>query len=305
MSKHLRYGALATVAVVGLGAGIASAATTSSGAGTVSDYTPVSATRVLDTRTTVGGHDGVVASDAAAIFTIPNLPAGATAVTLNVTETAATGGGYLIAYPGGTTPPAQGSNLNFSTGQTLANEVTVPLGADDQVSLKNVSGGTVQLVVDLEGYYTPTAAAYTPPTTTVTTLGGVTSVPTGGSFNSRAVLVGTVDLAAGSYAVTLSAKETPIAQTSATVEVFPSVHLYNQVKNADFTGDVLDTGGNALESGTVTNADLYSSNNGVVTVTQATTMDVYAFGYDSDSGEGTYQLDGVTITATPVNLASQ
>lgn len=33
-------------------------------------------------------------------------------------------------------------------------------------------------------------------------------------------------------------------------------------------------------------------------------MIVYAFGYDSDSGEGTYQLDSVTVTATPVNVAA-
>jgi len=175
--KSLRYGTIAAVILTGLGAGIASAVTPSSGAGTISDYTAVATARVLDTRTTLGGHDAAVGSDAAVTFTIPNLPAGATAVTLNVTETAATGGGFIVAYPAGTTRPTQGSNLNFSAGQTLANEVTVPLGADDQVSLYNSSGGTVQLVVDEEGYYTPTAAAYTPPVTSWTATSTVADHP--------------------------------------------------------------------------------------------------------------------------------
>jgi hypothetical protein len=65
-----------------------------------------------------------------------------------------------------------------------------------------------------------------------------------------------------------------------------------------------DAGGTALESGAITNADPYSSNSGVVTLTAATTLYVYAAGYDSDSGEGTYELDGVTVTATPVNVAA-
>ena len=34
------------------------------------------------------------------------------------------------------------------------------------------------------------------------------------------------------------------------------------------------------------------------------TLDVYAFGYDSDTGEGTYALNSAVITATHLQTAS-
>lgn len=88
------------------------------------------------------------------------------------------------------------------------------------------------------------------------------------------------------------------------MQTFPSIHLYNQPKNPSFAGDVLDVGNGPLESGAYTAADGYYSNSGVVTNTVPTTMYVDAFGYDSNDGEGSYHLDGVTVTATPVNVAS-
>lgn len=293
-----------TAAVIVAAAGTAFATTGS--ASTASDYTPISPVRVLDTRNNIGVTKvGPVSAGGTVKVTLAGsngVPADVTGAVLNVTAVGATGNGYLTVYPDGSQMPAT-SNVNYGTGGVVANEATVAV-TDGAVDIHVSGKGTVSIVVDLAGYYTPSAPAYTPPEAVTQTLAGVASVNTGGSFNARATEVGTVDLPAGSYLVTLSAKATPIVQSNTSVQVFPSIHLYNQPKNASFTGDVLDAGGTALESGTVTNADLYSSNSGVVTVTQDTTMVVYAFGYDSDSGEGTYQLDGVTVTATPVTVAS-
>jgi hypothetical protein len=270
-----------------------------------SNYTAVSPTRILDTRNGTGAPKAAIpANGSLTIDVTPDGVTGLTAVTLNVTVAAPTGGGYITVDPGPTKAPTSTSNLNFSAGQVIANDVTTQVSADGDVTFWNRSTGTVQLVADLEGYYTASAPAYVAPQTVTQTLAGVPSVPTGGSFNSRATEVGTVDLSAGSYLVTLSAKATPLVQTDTSVQVFPSVHLYTEEKNADFTGDVLDTGGNALESGTITNADQFGSNSGVVTLTADTTLYLYAFGYDSDSGEGTYQLDSVTVTATPISVAT-
>lgn len=300
MNKRILAAATAA-AVIAAGAGTAFATAGSTVSPSASDFTAVAPVRVMDTRVGLGAPKAPVAAHGTAVLTVAgvdSVPADATAVTLNLTATQGTANGVVTVYPDGTTRPGT-SNLNYGGNENVANLVTVPL-VDGKVDFYNNSAGSVDLLADLQGWYAATAA----PETVTQTLAGVASVATGGSFNSRATEVGTVDLPAGSYLVTLSAKATPIVQGDTSVQVFPSVHLYNQPKNADFAGDVLDTGGSALESGAVTNADLFSSDSGVVTLTAATTMIVYAFGYDSDSGEGTYQLDSVTVTATPVNVAA-
>jgi len=47
--------------------------------------------------------------------------------------------------------------VNFAPGRTVANLATLRLAADGSVSLVNQSGGTVQLLADVEGYVTPTS----------------------------------------------------------------------------------------------------------------------------------------------------
>ena len=121
-------------------------------------YTPVAPVRVLDTRNGTGGFHAPVGAgkDIALKVTgqdgVPG--SGVTAVVLNLTATGATAGGWVVAYPDGTARPAQGSNVNFSKGETIPNLVIVPVGSDGKVDLYNGSGGTVNLVADLQGYYT-------------------------------------------------------------------------------------------------------------------------------------------------------
>ena len=128
--------------------------------GAASTYTPVTPRRVLDTRTGVGapagkvgprGTVGLVVRDAARA--VDPVPASATAVILNVTVVGATAPTYVTAYPSGTPAPAA-SNVNARPGETVPNLVTVPLGADGAVVLRN-DAGAVHLVADLAGYYTP------------------------------------------------------------------------------------------------------------------------------------------------------
>jgi hypothetical protein len=56
-------------------------------------------------------------------------------------------------------------------------------------------------------------------------LGAVASVATGGSFVTGATLVGTVDLAAGTYLVSVEAKATP--NVSSAVPAFPEFFVYD------------------------------------------------------------------------------
>ena len=126
-------------------------------------YTPVAPVRVLDTRNGTGGFHAPVGAgkDIALKVTgqdgVPG--SGVTAVVLNLTATGPTAGGWVVAYPDGTARPAQGSNVNFSEGETIPNLVIVPVGSDGKVDLYNGSGGTVNLVADLQGYYAATGGS--------------------------------------------------------------------------------------------------------------------------------------------------
>jgi hypothetical protein len=119
--------------------------------GTGSLFTGMTPTRVLDTRSSIGNHPAKLGPGATLTLTIPGLPAGVTAVALNVTATDPTAGGFLTVYPGGGTRPTA-SNLNFGAGQTIANMVLVPVGPGNTVRFYNLSG-TVNVIADLTGYY--------------------------------------------------------------------------------------------------------------------------------------------------------
>ena len=114
-------------------------------------YVPDGPVRVLDTRTShntlgTGGQLGLKVTDNYAV------PAtGVSAVVLNVTATNASDSSFLTVYPDGT-PLPNTSNLDFTAGQTIPNLVTVPVGADGSIDIAN-HFGSVDVVVDLEGYY--------------------------------------------------------------------------------------------------------------------------------------------------------
>lgn len=114
-------------------------------------YTALVPTRLLDTRV-LGAALGPQGSTALAV-TGGNVPAGATAVAINVTVTDTTAASYLTVYPAGVALPVI-SNLNWSPGQTVANLVIVPVGSGGEIDFYNDAGST-DLVVDLEGYFAP------------------------------------------------------------------------------------------------------------------------------------------------------
>lgn len=125
-------------------------------------YTPVTPTRVLDTRSAIGvGTTTPVRSGADVVLpiSIGSVPAAdITAVVLNVTVTEPTTAGYLTVYPDGYALP-NASNLNFVAGQTVPNLVTVQM-TDGKVRFHNGAGGTVHIVADLEGYYSGTGYGF-------------------------------------------------------------------------------------------------------------------------------------------------
>ncbi|MER5637829.1 hypothetical protein ABT095_12820 [Kitasatospora sp. NPDC002227] len=122
-------------------------------------YNPVAPKRLMDTRSVFYDHWAPVGPGGTVTLDIAKEHPDATAVTLNVTATRSTAGGYVTAYPHGAARPTA-SNLNFTPGQTVPNQVTVPVRGG-KVDLYNFAGN-VDLVADLSGYYAATGAAFVP-----------------------------------------------------------------------------------------------------------------------------------------------
>jgi hypothetical protein len=130
-------------------------------------YSPLTPTRICDTRTgipsnltgaaaqcaggTIAAH-GTRSIDVGGDFSVP---ADATTVTLNVTVVNAAAAGYLTAFPGGADQPVTAS-VTYAAGAVVGNLVQVSLGTNGEVSL--FSSAATDVVVDLEGYTSPTAS---------------------------------------------------------------------------------------------------------------------------------------------------
>jgi PKD repeat protein len=110
-------------------------------------YTPIGPARLVDTR----GSTGTIPAGGTLRVDLASAT-GSAAVVLNATVTNTASGGDITAYPDGTDLPTA-SNLNFTKGQTVANEVMVQAGADGYVDFTNNSPAGVDLIVDLLGSF--------------------------------------------------------------------------------------------------------------------------------------------------------
>lgn len=126
-------------------------------------YQALTPTRVLDTRNTASpltaGKDRKLP-----VTGLAGVPLGARAVAVNVTVTGANGVIDVQLYPSGAKPARPTSTLNVVTGQTIANAAVVTVGSDGQIGLA-ASAGKVTVVVDIVGYYGPTASGRFVPVT--------------------------------------------------------------------------------------------------------------------------------------------
>jgi len=113
----------------------------------------LSPSRILDTRFRLGGVGTLSALQTVSLQIVGQrgVPAGVSAVVLNLTATNTRSGGYITTFADGRAKPST-SSLNFATGQTIANLVVVPVGPDGKILLYNGSSRTVDLVADIAGY---------------------------------------------------------------------------------------------------------------------------------------------------------
>jgi hypothetical protein len=114
--------------------------------------------RILDTRNAAGPLGGPsLAANATRTFTVTGvcgIPAGAVAISANVTVVAGSATGVFSIYPGNAFPLGP-TTLNFSTGQIRANNAILKLATDGTgtMGVLNASASSNQLLVDVNGYW--------------------------------------------------------------------------------------------------------------------------------------------------------
>src|SRR6266542_1986624 len=122
------------------------------------NYFTVFPCRIIDTRNPVGPLGGPPLSGGTSrtfvIVNTCNVPATATAVAVNITETQAQGSGHLRIYPAGAALPNVAA-INFSAGQTRANNAILLLGGSGGISVyAGIGAGlTVDFILDVNGYF--------------------------------------------------------------------------------------------------------------------------------------------------------
>ncbi len=133
-------------------------------------FVPIAPSRVLDTRTAGGS----LQPNETRVVTVSggSVPAGAAAVSLNVTVVDPSAG-YLAVWPADQSRPST-SVLNYDNQQTIANAVTVRVSGGGQISV--ASSSSAHLIIDVVGWYAA-------PATTTNAAGQTWAVPTpGGGF---------------------------------------------------------------------------------------------------------------------------
>jgi hypothetical protein len=207
--------------------------------------------RIADTRHGIGNIGGRIPKFGRVALTVPSsVPAGATALAMNVTVVNAASGGYLTVAPDGAGVPKV-SNINFGAGETLPNLAIVQIPADRKIDFYLGSAGSADLVVDLEGYYAPSAAAKFVPLFPIRLFDTRTGV-TGGALPSGFVIrtsmafgfgIPVSALTAGLYNVTVTQPGAGgyVSVFPDGVTSLPNVSNLNFVKNQTVPNAVLAT----------------------------------------------------------------
>ena len=172
-----RWAAIGAAVAVTLGSGglvVAQAAS-----GNASSFVPVTPCRLLDTRAAagIGGRTSPLGAKETYTVTVRGtngnctIPTDATAVSANVTTLDGTARSFLTIFPADANQPNASSN-NWVSGQAATpNKVDAKLSADGRLKLYN-DAGTVNVIIDVVGYYEPSGGA----TASGSSTGGVTGM---------------------------------------------------------------------------------------------------------------------------------
>lgn len=152
---------IGAAAVLVAGAGIAGAA---GSGGVQSALVPMVPCRLVDTRPAPDrvGSAGTLGTSRVTVAVRGSngncsIPASATAVALNVTAVNGSVPSFLVLWPADVDQPVASSVNWDGPSQIEVNKVDVSLSADGAIAVRNASG-SVDLIVDVTGYYEPVAA---------------------------------------------------------------------------------------------------------------------------------------------------
>lgn len=224
--------------------------------GTGERFSTTAPTRLLDTRT---GPDVPVGPDSVTSIQVRGangVPDNATAAVLNLTATGPDSDSYLTAYASGTARPGT-SNVNFTAGQTVANQVVVPIGADGKVAIYNHVGST-HVVADLAGYYSPTGDALfnaVSPTRLVDTRGG--TQPLGPDATLTLPVGGANGVPADATAAVLNATSTE-SDADSFFSLYPHGIPRPNISSLNFTAGQTVANHVTVPLGTAGSVDLYN-----------------------------------------------
>ncbi|MGD9702324.1 MAG: FlgD immunoglobulin-like domain containing protein [Acidimicrobiia bacterium] len=129
-------------------------------------YTPLTPSRVLDTRdgTGTGGSTAPIGAGGEINVKVTGtngVPAtGVSGVAINVTVDQPTGSSFLTVWPTGEPRPLAATH-NFVPGLTVANLVLAKVGAGGNISIYNLGGG-VHVVGDIVGYFSASGGQFVP-----------------------------------------------------------------------------------------------------------------------------------------------
>ncbi|MFD5144704.1 PKD domain-containing protein [Streptomyces sp. NPDC058401] len=205
------------------------------------EFTPVAPARLLDTRAGIGGAKAQVGGRGSVSLKVggtAGIPAGVSAVVLNVTVTNTTGAGHIAVQPGRSYVDPTTSNLNYAPGQSVPNLVIVPV-VDGWVHLVNSGGAPVDLIADVTGYFTASAASgYTTltPVRTVDTRSGLGAPKSkvAGQSNLGVAITGRGGVPKGATAVALNLTVTN-PQEAGHLTAYPSGQKAPSTSSVNFT----------------------------------------------------------------------
>jgi hypothetical protein len=132
---------------------------TTVGGSSTTGFFEITPCRAVDTRNPNGplGGPRLAASSVRRFVATGScgIPAGAQAISANVTVTNATADGRLVVYPGDLTVPPLVETVVFRAGRTRANNTILGLARDGSGSFnaQNATPGTLDLIVDVTGYF--------------------------------------------------------------------------------------------------------------------------------------------------------